>query len=90
MPYAVNFQLKESVFGAKSTIKTDLKRIMEIIIRSGYRGYLPIETLSAAGGNKDKKAELSSDQKRPEYDPYKAVPAFFKEVKAAQKNAFNY
>lgn len=55
MPYAVNFQLKESVFGAASPIKTDLKRIMEIVKRSGYRGYMPIETLSPTGGNKNKK-----------------------------------
>ncbi|MCF8379791.1 MAG: sugar phosphate isomerase/epimerase [Bacteroidales bacterium] len=89
MPYAVNFQLKESVFGAKSTIKTDLLKIMDIIIRAGYRGYIPIETLSATGGNKDKNDELVGDEKRSAYDPYTAVPAFLKEVKAAQKLAFN-
>jgi len=57
MPYTVNFQLKESVFGAASPIKIDLKRIMEILKNSGYRGYIPIETLSPVGGNKKKKAE---------------------------------
>jgi len=55
MPYTVNFQLKESVFGAASPIKIDLKRIMEILKNSGYRGYIPIETLSPVGGNKKKK-----------------------------------
>ena len=56
IPYTVNFQLKESVFGAASPIKIDLKRIMEIVQRTGYRGYMPIETLSPLGGNKKKKA----------------------------------
>ncbi len=60
MPYAVNFQLKESVFGAASTVKTDLKRIMEIVKRSGYRGYMPIETLSPTGGNKNKKETITA------------------------------
>jgi sugar phosphate isomerase/epimerase len=57
MPYTVNFQLKESVFGAASPIKIDLKRIMKILKDSGYRGYIPIETLSPVGGNKKKKTE---------------------------------
>lgn len=88
MPYTVNFQLKESVFGAKSTVKIDLPKIMEILKKSNYRGYVPLETLSAAGGNKNKTA-ASSKEKRPAYDPYSAVPAFYKEVKAAQKEAFS-
>lgn len=87
MPYAVNFQLKESVFGAASPIKTDLSRIMEIIKRTGYRGYMPIETLSPLGGNKKKKAAAATAAKI-SYDPYTVVPVFFKEVKKAQINAF--
>ncbi len=87
MPYAVNFQMKESVFGAASTERIDVKRIMQIIKRSGYRGYLPIETLSAAGGNKNKKAKDPSIASRP-YDPYKLVPEFLKEIKAAREAAF--
>ena len=91
MPYTVNFQLKESVFGAKSEVKTDLKRIMEIMKRSGYRGYMPIETLSPVGGNKNKKNNTPADNAapRPVYDPYTVVPAFMKKVKEAQKEAFN-
>lgn len=57
MPYAVSFQLKESVFGAASTKKIDLIKIMNIVKESGYRGYLPIETLSPLGGNKARKAQ---------------------------------
>jgi sugar phosphate isomerase/epimerase len=89
MPYAVNFQLKESVFGAASPIKTDLPRIMKIIKKTGYRGYMPIETLSALGGNKLRKERTAEALAQPAYDPYTAVPAFLKDVKAAQKAEFN-
>lgn len=75
MPYAVNFQIKESPFGPRSPIKIDLKRLMKIVNKSGYKGYLPIETLQIKG------------EPRPvpdiPYDPYKLVPVFLKEVKAA-------
>jgi sugar phosphate isomerase/epimerase len=68
IPYAVNWQIKESPFGKESEVRTDLDRLMKIIKQSGYRGYIPIETLSIQG--------------RP-YDPYTLVPAFLKEVRAA-------
>lgn len=68
IPYAVNWQIKESPFGKASTIRTDLNRLMRIIRESGYRGYLPIETLSLKG--------------RP-YDPFTLVPEFLAEVRAA-------
>jgi sugar phosphate isomerase/epimerase len=75
MPYAVNFQIKESPFGPRGTVKTDLKRLMKIVHNSGFRGYLPIETLEIKG------------EPRPvpdiPYDPYKVVPQFIKDVKAA-------
>jgi sugar phosphate isomerase/epimerase len=45
IPYAVNWQLKESVFVNGVEQKVDLDRLMKIIQQSGYRGYLPIETL---------------------------------------------
>src|SRR5215213_5459913 len=87
MPYAINFQVKESVFGAASNIRTDLPRLMKIVKKSGYRGYLPIETLSAAGGNKNKKEKDPSITSRP-YDPYKLVPEFLKEIRAAHDVVF--
>ncbi len=68
VPYAVNWQVKESPRGNKSPERTDLPRLMRIIKVGGYRGYLPIETLSA---NADS------------YDPYARVPAFAAEVRAA-------
>lgn len=45
IPYAVNWQLKETLFVKEVEQKTDLDRLMKIIKESGYRGYLPIETL---------------------------------------------
>ncbi len=75
IPYAVNFQVKESPFGARSPVKTDLQRLMKIVHASGYRGYLPIETLEIKG------------EPRPvpdiQYDPFKVVPVFHQAVKKA-------
>ncbi len=89
MPWAVNFQVKESVFGAASTVRTDVPRLMKIIRKSGYRGYLPIETLSAAGGNKKKKdKEKDTTATSRPYDPYTLVPAFLKEVRTAMDAEF--
>ncbi|MCX8090056.1 MAG: sugar phosphate isomerase/epimerase [Verrucomicrobiae bacterium] len=68
MPYAVNFQIKESPFGKDSPVRTDLKRLVKIIRDANYRGYLPIETLSVPGR---------------EYNPLVVVPQFLKEVRAA-------
>jgi sugar phosphate isomerase/epimerase len=83
MPYAVNFQLKLSVFGAASKVKIDLPRIMQIMDRTGYRGYLPIEILSPQGGNKNKNRPTGAPDKAT-YDPFVVLPEFMKEVKAAQ------
>jgi sugar phosphate isomerase/epimerase len=67
-PYAVNWQIKQSPFGAESAIPTDLVKLVKIIRASGYRGYLPVETLSP----KDKV-----------YDPYTVVPAFVQQLRDA-------
>jgi sugar phosphate isomerase/epimerase len=45
-PFAVNWQIKEKVDGVKGTNRTDLKKLVKIIRAGGYRGYIPIETLS--------------------------------------------
>ena len=68
MPYAVNMQIKESPFGKESNVRTDLPRLLKIIRESGYRGYLPIETLSLPN--------------RP-YDPKRLVPQFLAELRRA-------
>ena len=67
-PYAVNWQIKQSAFGAASPVPIDLKRLVRIIRTSGYRGFIPIETLSVSGQ---------------EYDPFKVVPAFMEQVREA-------
>lgn len=45
LPYAVSWQVKETVWYGKKQVATDLARIKAIIDRGGYRGFLPIETL---------------------------------------------
>jgi sugar phosphate isomerase/epimerase len=71
-PYAVNWQIKQSPLGVEKEAEapTDLKRLLGIVRASGYRGYLPIETLSprSGGGN---------------YDPFTAVPKFLAELRQA-------
>jgi sugar phosphate isomerase/epimerase len=45
--YAVNWQLKENVFINGVETPADLDKIITAIKASGYKGYLPIETLGA-------------------------------------------
>jgi len=67
-PHALNWQIKQSPVGEDSDVQTDLVRLMTIVRKSGYSGYLPIETLSPRGK---------------EYDPYTVVPAFLKKLREA-------
>jgi sugar phosphate isomerase/epimerase len=83
MPYAFNFLAKESAFGNNSPVKIDLKRVMKIIHKSGYRGYVSIETLSP----KTPKGQPETVAQKA-YDPYVAVPAFLKGVRAAAREEF--
>lgn len=68
VPHAVNWQVKESIYGNDRSRLADLPRLYRIIREGGYRGYVPIETLSVNGVP---------------YDPFKVVPAFAAQVKAA-------
>lgn len=43
--YAVTWQVKEEMHINRQPVKTDLSRLKNIIDKSQYRGYLPIETL---------------------------------------------
>jgi len=43
--HAISWQLKEKVFVNDNQVDTDYVKVMDIIKRSGYKGYLPIETL---------------------------------------------
>lgn len=70
IPYTVNWQVKESVFGIGSPVRTDFNRLSQIIKRSGYRGYLPVETLAVKGVP---------------YNPYQLVPQMIKELEEALK-----
>jgi sugar phosphate isomerase/epimerase len=55
-PYAVNWQVKQHIGGKGATLKTDLKKIVQIAREAGYRGYLPIETLPVPGEEYDPRA----------------------------------
>lgn len=46
-PYAVNWQVKQSPWGEESDVPMDFIRLLKIVRQSGYRGYLPIETLES-------------------------------------------
>lgn len=50
-------------------VPTDLNRLMKIVLRSEYRGFLPIETLSVG--------------KTQRYEPLKEVSLFLKQVREA-------
>jgi len=43
--YAVNWQIKEKIFVGGKEVEVDMDRLIHIIKASGYRGYLPLETL---------------------------------------------
>lgn len=73
IPYTVNWQVKESVFGLGNPVRTDFDRLMKIIKKSGYRGYLPVETLTVKG--------IPAD-------PKTTVPALLNELKLAKKAAY--
>jgi hypothetical protein len=67
-PYAVNWQIKENMQSTLKSPAVDMKRLVAIIRASGYRGYIPIETLSM--GRKD-------------YDPYAEVTKMHQSLRAA-------
>ncbi|TKB96918.1 sugar phosphate isomerase/epimerase family protein [Pedobacter cryophilus] len=73
VPYAVNWQIKESAFGIGNPIETDYVKIMEILKRQNYKGFLPIETILVRGVP---------------YDPFELVPAMFDKLRSAQKKVF--
>lgn len=73
IPYAINWQVKESVFGIGNEIPTDYKRLIQIIKQGGYKGYLPVETLAVRGKS---------------YDPFALVPAMLNELNAAIQEVY--
>lgn len=67
-PYAVNWQIKETTQSRLDSSRIDMTRLVTIVRQSGYRGYLPIETL--AMGRKD-------------YDPYSEVATLLAQLRRA-------
>jgi sugar phosphate isomerase/epimerase len=67
-PVAVNWQVKESPFGRADRPATDWKKLAGILRQSGYRGYVPIETLA---------------MNRKDYDPYKLAAQVQRELQSA-------
>jgi sugar phosphate isomerase/epimerase len=69
-PYAVNWQVKEKVDGQEFIVNVDLNKVVRIARAVGYRGYLPIETLSRKSGE-------------PDYDPKARAAQLLKDLHAA-------
>ena len=67
-PYAVNWQIKENTRSTLDSPAIDLMKLIAIVRQSGYRGYLPIETL--AMGRKD-------------YDPHSEVIVLLTQLRRA-------
>ncbi len=68
VPHAVNWQIKETLQSRTDSPATDFRKLVRIIHAGGYRGYLPIETLS---------------MRRKDYDPAAEVAKVLKELRAA-------
>lgn len=47
LPLAVTWQIKENMWVNGGEVKTDYRKLFAMIRDSGYRGYLPLETLGA-------------------------------------------
>ena len=58
-PYAVNWQVKETTRSRLDSPRLDLKRFLGIVRRTGYRGYLPIETLRMGRADYDSFVEIA-------------------------------
>ncbi len=67
-PYAVNWQIKETTRSEATSPRTDMLKLVGIIRKSGYRGYVPLETLS---------------MRRPGYDSYIEVKKLLVELRSA-------
>jgi sugar phosphate isomerase/epimerase len=69
IPYAVNWQVKELLSDRKGP-KIDMFKLVDIIRASGYRGYVPVETLPVPG-------------KEDEYDALSKVPVLLADLRKA-------
>lgn len=57
-PHAVGWQIKETLGSDLKSPRADFKRLMKIIAAGGYRGFVPIETLSMGRKDYDPAAEV--------------------------------
>lgn len=73
LPYAINFQVKESVYGTGSEIRTDFTRLVKIVKEGGYHGYFPVETLLVQGTP---------------YDPFARVTEMLDELESAMEEVY--
>ncbi len=73
LPYAIHWQVKQSVWGKDGPVPTDYKRLVSVIKKGGYKGYLPIETLPVRGRL---------------YDPFTLVPQMLNELQKAIKEVY--
>lgn len=69
---AINWQVKVSLHG-RPPRKTDYRKVMQILRTSGYKGFLPVETLATKGVP---------------YDPFELVPAMLREMADARRVVF--
>ena len=69
-PYAVNWQIKETLGSSTESPRVDMKKLLTVIRKSGYRGNHPIETLT---------------MKRKDYDPFVEVPKVLAELRDAME-----
>ena len=69
-PYAVNWQIKETVQSKLDSPRIDMAKLLALIRKSGYRGYLPIETLAMG---------------RTDYDPFMEVTKLLAALRQAIK-----
>ena len=59
VPHAVNWQIKETLGSTLKSPRADFPRLAKIIHDGGYRGFLPIETLSLGRKEYDPAAEVT-------------------------------
>ncbi|MBI5690560.1 MAG: sugar phosphate isomerase/epimerase [Verrucomicrobia bacterium] len=58
VPYAVGWQVKETLGSDLKSPRADFKRLMKILADGGYRGFVPIETLPMGRKDYDPAAEV--------------------------------
>ena len=67
-PHAVNWQVKETTRSRLDSPRLDVRRLVALVRRAGYRGYLPIETLRMG---------------RTDYDSFVEIPKLLAQLREA-------